>query len=320
MFQIYDGEMPFIYYFIHVIFKPYLVMLLACKEIIRDKKISLHILAVVFTAYALSSITILGGVVDYGGHVGRTIGELGNRGPLITVFIIFFVGLLFVQGWLSLNKTIFFVVFSFAVIAMAATRKAFGGAVLISLTLVLSQLEFRFKNILVVALLSVVMYSGYNYAMENTLLGERFEHGTEVGEKYNTTHIETLNFLGDRVNQYLLSWELFLDNKLSGVGLGNFMRETGSPLVLHSEYMVQLSEGGLLGTLLFLFFNLWIGTHIVKYWFCYPRRRPVIWLLAGAYGAVLFINLTAWTYSFPHYFIVFGTIIGYLKCIRYETK
>jgi hypothetical protein len=38
--------------------------------------------------------------------------------------------------------------------------------------------------------------------------------------------------------------------------------------------------------------------------------------MLGAIVAILFINFTAWTYSFPFYFAVYGTVIGFILKIK----
>src|SRR5690606_22005982 len=98
------------------------------------------------------------------------------------------------------------------------------------------------------------------------------------------------------------------------------MRETGSAHVIHSEYMVQLAEGGLVGTLFFLLFNIGIGKGIYSAWKRFPKKRPIIWMLIGAFGVILFIDITAWIYSFARYFMVYGIIIGYLQSFKYEAR
>lgn len=98
------------------------------------------------------------------------------------------------------------------------------------------------------------------------------------------------------------------------------MRETGSDYVLHTEYIVQLAEGGIIGFTLFLLFYVGIGKRIVISWKNYKTRRTEIWLFIGAFGAILFVNITAWTYSFPHYFLIFGIILGYLESIKIENN
>jgi O-antigen ligase len=239
---------------------------------------------------------------------------MGNAGPLNTIYIFFFAALLFVHKKIKWITLIPLMVFAFAVIAMSATRKAFGAAVIITLTFIISQIQFSAKNIILVLVLSAAFYFGGNYAIENTALRERFDEGVEYGEGLNTTGIEALDLLGDRVGNYIIGWDIFKDNPLTGIGLTNYKHKGHGLLLLHTEYMVQLTECGIIGTILFLLFYFWIGKHIILIWRKNPfQSRPALWILAGGFCAVLFINLTAWTYEFDQYFAVFGVMIGYIK-------
>lgn len=314
----YDKEISFPFFFINFLFTPFLVMLLASREIVRNKKQALQLLSVIFIIYALLSITVLGGKAE--ADSDRELGELWNKGPLTSLFILFFLGLLYVNGWLSIKKMIPLILFVFVVITMGGTRKAFGGAVLIIVTLIISQFSLSLKKIVLVAFLAGFFYFGYSYIMRNTSMGERFERGMDEGQKFNTTNVKLLNLVGDRAVFYITGWQLFLNNQLTGVGLGNYRRETGSSLVIHSEYMVQLAEGGIIGTLFFLLFNVGIGKGIFNAWKRFPQKRPAIWISIGAFGAILFIDFTGWTYSFTHYFIVYGVIIGSLSSFKDESR
>lgn len=314
-FQGYYGQLSFSFYFIHQLFKPFLVMIIASKETSRDPDKVFKLFMIVFAVFAILSITILGGRSE--SHENRFTGELGNSGPLNTIYIIFFASLLFVHKKIKWRTLVPLMVFAFAVISMAATRKAFGAAVIIALTFVLSQIKLSAKNIIFALILSAGFYFGGNYALENTALGERFEEGMEVGVEKNTTNIKALSFVGDRVFFYIKGWEIFNNNMLTGIGLKNFMHKNHGPLVIHSEYMVQLAECGLIGSMLFLLFYFWIGKNLIRTWRKSPfQSRPALWILAGGFGAVLFINFTAWTYEFEQYFAAFGVMIGYIKYIQ----
>lgn len=314
-FNGYYGRLSFIYFFVLILFNPFVVMTIAAKETQRNPEKVIKLFTIVFTVFALLSVTVLGGVHEI--HEDRLIGELGNTGPLNTIYVIFFSALLIVHKKIKWRTLVPLMVFAFAVISMAATRKAFGAAVIITLTFVLSQIKFSAKNIILVLILSAGFYFGANYALENTALGERFEEGVEYGAEENITDIEALNLLGDRVGSYIIGWEIFKDNKLTGIGLKNYMHKGHGPLVLHTEYMVQLAECGIIGSLLFLLFYFWIGKNLIRTWRKNPlQSRPALWILAGGFGAMLFINFTAWTYEFEQYFAAFGVMIGYIKHIQ----
>lgn len=303
----YEGEfVNLAYYFVNRLFLPFFAMTLANKEIRRDQFTTLRVFTVVFTLYAILSVTVLGEVSDS----SRFIGELGNSGPITTMFLVFFAGLLFVEHRISIYNFVPIVVLTFFVVASAGTRKAFFGLIMIFITLILSQLKFNSKNLLFAAMLCIALFSGYKYSMEYTTLGERFKKGIEEGMSRNTTSFKVLTYLGDRATFYITGWSLFVENPITGVGLGNYRREAGSSLVIHSEYMVQLAEGGLIGTVLFLLFIFKIGRRISWAYAYFRHKRSTVILLIGGFSAILFVSLTAWTYTSPNYFIVYGVILG----------
>ena len=68
-----------------------------------------------------------------------------------------------------------------------------------------------------------------------------------------------------RAIQYEFGYEKFLENPYFGIGLNNYKQFDGYNLVLHSEYLVQLIENGLVGFILFFLFY-------CRYAFCSQQR------------------------------------------------
>ena len=201
---------------------------------------------------------------------------------------------------------------SFLAIIPAGTRKAFAAAVIILIFLFMSQFRLSLTRILTGLVVLVVLWGGVDYTLKSTNLGDRFEQGIEIGYEKNTTGIKAFNLLGDRATFYINGWNIFKDNLFNGIGLKNYYHKGYGDLVLHSEYMVQLIEGGVLGTLLFLTFHYWIAKGLYR--MCLSRSdRDIGLVLLGAYMATLFIGLIAWTYQFSFYFSVFGVIAAYIR-------
>lgn len=315
----YYVEIPYPFFIILKLFTPYLIMIIAAKETRRNPQKISKLFTIIFTIYAILTVTILMRGSEF--YQGRYLGELGNMGPLNAIYIIFFSSLLYVQKEIKLNILVPLIVFVFVVTAIAATRKAFGAAYIMSLFLILSQFNFSVKKFVLLIIPVIGFYIGTNYAIENSSLGRRFQQGIEVGYEQNTSNIEALSLVGDRVIFYDKGWEVFKDNPATGIGLKNFKYQNYGNLSIHSEYMVQLAECGVIGSSLFLLFYFWLGKNILKQWWqnC-GMVRPTIWILAGGYGAVIFINFTAWTYEFYQYFAAFGVMIGYLKSYQYENR
>src|SRR5690606_3925548 len=77
LMQGYHGEIPFLFFCVHSLFVPFLVMLITSKETIRNKKQVLQLLSIVFIIYAFFSVTVLG--AQTGTDSDRGLGALWNE-------------------------------------------------------------------------------------------------------------------------------------------------------------------------------------------------------------------------------------------------
>lgn len=298
------------FYIITKLFMPLVIMSVCAYEYNKNNYKLTKTLLYIFCIYSIIGFFFM---TINRSHTSDGAATLGNLLALNNLFIIFYAGLLYKWGELSAVKFIGFVVFVFVVIIASATRKALGAATILLLFVVLSNMRFNAKSFLSVLLLALTLYVGTNYIMKNTLMGERLSMTEEAGEKFNTSNNLFLNFLGDRALFYIVGTELFYEHPISGIGLLNFTEETGTDYRIHSEYMVQLAENGLIGSTLFILFYVSLISAIFKY-----RRHSIFAkttgnILLGGVVAILFISFTAWTYDFCMYFACLGTIIGATK-------
>ena len=298
------------FYIITKLFMPLVIMSVCAYEYNKNNYKLTKTLLYIFCIYSIIGFFFM---TINRSHTSDGAATLGNLLALNNLYIIFYAGLLYKWGELSAVKFIGFVVFVFVVIIASATRKALGAATILLLFVVLSNMRFNAKSFLSVLLLALTLYVGTNYIMKNTLMGERLSMTEEAGEKFNTSNNLFLNFLGDRALFYIVGTELFYEHPISGIGLLNFTEETGTDYRIHSEYMVQLAENGLIGSTLFILFYVSLISAIFKY-----RRHSIFAkttgnILLGGVVAILFISFTAWTYDFCMYFACLGTIIGATK-------
>ena len=305
----YHEELPFSYYVILEFFSPFLVMLIVCLEFYYNHKKLLHTLLAVFCVYGLFTLFLSD---IFGGFTGeQNLGSLGNMGPLNTMFIVFYSGLLFANKWIKRRSLIYYIFFACSVILLMATRKAFGASLIMIIFTIISQYNLSMKNFGKLIAFSLIIIYSINLVLDNTTMGKRISTIQETGKKFNTTNQEVLNLLGDRAFFYIEGWSIFLKRPITGIGINNFTKETGTNYRIHSEYIVQLTEGGIIGSTIFLFFYLWISRNLYKS--LKESKKSIILVLIGGFFAIIFVNGTAWTYAFPHYFACFGIIIGYLK-------
>ena len=257
-----------------------------------------------------------GNVDDFGDHF---ISEFKNQIPLNMVMLTFFLILCYFKKYLKLLPTVvFFLSVAFFIIIVSATRKAFGGIVILVFFAFLPYFMKRSWKSTFAFIGLLLLYYGTSHLMESSFLGERMAEGydRQIGLYEKGTF---LYYMGDRAYMYVDGWQLFLENMWTGIGLKNFMEVGNSDFVLHTEYMVQLTECGLIGTSLYLAFNVFIIFNLVK---ALKRKENLnqTMLCLGLIGAILFISFTAWTYAFPIYFIALGIVIGHYKRLNNENS
>lgn len=287
---------------------PFYAMLLAAYEMRRSE---LQLLKWIISCYIififLAAFCGTRNITDD----GRVISSIGNELPLGAMSMFFVASYMNLQDKLKTRYAVILFIVAFICILLAATRKAFIGLLIISLFWLIARNKmYKPQKLFILIGVLAFLYLGVQYVMDNTALGERFAGTDDAAEIYNTSDIPILNFLGDRAIFYIMGWEIFLEHPWFGVGLSNFQIETGYPLPIHSEYIVQLCEGGIVGSIIFILFYLNILKCVVWVRKSNKDNFGLYLLFLSLFLTVLFINLTAWTYQFPHYFICFGLIIG----------
>ena len=285
---------------------PFISMWIAAYEMMtrpRELMSSLMSISVLYLVWGLFYIMISPSTTERAGQI------LGNEFALAALAIVAFACLSYsmslIKGW----TWVFLVLLSTMAIFLVATRKAFSGELILLFMFYISRNnKFTLGNVLKSLVMLLIAYWAISYVMENTMMGERFNTIEDEAEKYNTTNSWFLSLLGDRALFYIKGWALFLQHPLYGIGLNNFMTVTDYPMPIHSEYMVQLVENGIIGFIIYLFF--------VMALFKCSRRIQYIRLKGVALGwilCVLFISFTSWTYDMSIFFIVFGLILGIQK-------
>ena len=287
---------------------PFYAMLLIAREIrLNEIPLLKWILACYLIFIMLATFCGTSNITDD----GRVMSSMGNELPLGAMSMFFWAAYMNLRHKLKTRYVAILFIVAFICILLAATRKAFIGLLIISLFWLIARNKmYKPQKLFILIGVLALLYLGVQYVMDNTALGERFAGTDDAAEIYNTSDIPILNFLGDRAIFYIMGWEIFLEHPWFGIGLSNFQIETGYPLPIHSEYIVQLCEGGIVGSIIFILFSLNILKCIVRVRKSNKDNFGIYLLFLSLFLTVLFINLTAWTYQFPHYFICFGLVIG----------
>ena len=134
-----------------------------------------------------------------------------------------------------LPTVVIFLSVAFFIIIVSATRKAFGGIVIIVFFSFLPYFMKRSWRSVIALLLFYFVYQGVDYLMENTFMGERVTEIYELHDEYEKGTF--LYYMGDRAYMYVQGWQLFLENMWTGIGLRNFMDVAQSEMVLHTSFI-----------------------------------------------------------------------------------
>lgn len=240
---------------------------------------------------------------------------LKNLLPLHSTCLVFVGGLLYRNRNISSVFFCIVVILAITVTMLSGTRKALGAIIILLTGIIINNGDDEKRSIGYYARLIfffVILYWGVGYIMDNTMIGSRLASTAEqstielVGNKKINMVLNTI--LGDRAIQYELGYLTFLKHPWTGIGLTNFMSVTGYPYRLHTEYMTQLCENGIIGfSLLMLFYFLLIRKLLVNY----KKYGDDITIVLFGLLAILFINITAWTYCTVFGMIYYAIILSH---------
>lgn len=292
------------------VFIPLITMTVAIIEYRRNPKRFIWLCTFTTLVYAF-----LGFYYDTG-ILFRDLGEdniLGNTYAITTCFGVFYIAILNRICKVNLFFSIFIMFVLMLVLAMSGTRKAFGAGMIMIFIWALSFINLRkTRSWLAVAVLIVMEVFAYNYFIENTFMGQRMEYLEEQAEEFLPAEApQFLAIFGDRAPHYYYGWQQFLERPFFGVGLAQSrVRDISTNNYFHTEFIVQLTDNGLVGFIFFFLLYYWIAKRL------YHRFRTETtsaMCFVGGFIVILFLEFTAWAWDFPHYFLCLGTIIGYCK-------
>lgn len=294
-----------------------LVFFLSAIEYECNSKRFLRFLFITLSVYLITGCLDMSDVEF--GDTTRTLSSFGNMLPITGALFIYIIMFQFIKKEISIKIVIISLIVITMIIFMSATRKAFGAALIILtfyfLSYIVENPKSSIRNIAFIFLLCLVVSN----LMEDSVLSNRFEVGMEnAGSNEYTSNI-FLKLLDDRAIMYVKGWEIFLDNWLTGIGLFHFREYTGHSHVLHSEYMVQLAECGIIGFTLFVTLYIYILRRLLSLLFKRKGTQIVLFNI-GMIMAILFISFTAWTFQFVIHFICLGTAMGYLNVLATENE
>lgn len=198
-------------------------------------------------------------------------------------------------------------------IIISASKKTFI-ALIISLIfyIFISREKMLFKNIVKYTVSTFIISVCILWVLNNTSLGLRLTDSYD-----RTQHANKVEAMFDnRLAQYIYGWEVFKEHPINGVGLSNFVNVSGFSTPLHTEYMVQIAECGLIGFTLFIFFY----SYIIKWLILIRRELPSfkshaeIHLLSILVMFILFSG--SWIYNNPMMWCLIALAVRFIKDVQ----
>ena len=259
----------------------------------------------IYTIYRYGFNSLKAIMLTNGRRVG---GEFVNENTLGLFLMMGNIITLFKVICFSKPKRLLFVIIPFAVSLMTASRKVI---LIIPVALIIifsmkmksqSSADNKMKSVFIVVLVFVIGISIYNTPLANTL---RNRLSTMIGNG------STLDYsVRNRYGMIELGLEIFKEYPLLGVGLnGSLAYANGT--YLHSNYVELLATGGIVGSLIYYAYYLYIFGKMYKVktektssWRNLGLLFFAICLITDA-GAVTYFSKTQYLY-----FIIFAIAIG----------
>ncbi|MBO7617913.1 MAG: O-antigen ligase family protein [Bacteroidales bacterium] len=291
-------------------FDSFVLLIFLLLELRKDKNTCLWVIWIALGVYLLIGIPSF--TINVEGRFD--VEEIGNLYPLHAVAFLFMSCILFVEEKIKMWFFVLVTIGISIIIYLSGTRKAFGAEVILLMGVVLNNGKKR--NVwawIRLVFFGGILLSGVYYVMNYTTVGERIQEGTDEQLYVQLVDNERFNdflmtLLGDRAVQYETSIELYHEHFWTGIGLTNFMDMSGGELVLHSEYMVQLCENGLIGFVLLMLFYVVLVISLFKN--LTHMKRKIGMALFGLLS-VLFINFTSWTYCMNYIMVFYAILLTY---------
>ena len=171
--------------------------------------------------------------------------------------------------------------------------------------------KINMRSLVLVLFLSGAAIAGGTFVMESTNLGDRFQSDIDAvdhsrgREEYLTGTVFDY-ILGERIIYYAIGSEIFQENPLTGIGLTCYKSYTQGEFPMHVEWMVHLSEGGIIAFALYLIFLITIFLAIRNSGATLQEKM----MRYSTLCVILFVNFFASSYAQEIPVIMYSLIIS----------
>lgn len=291
-------------------FRPFIFLVITMLELHQDKQRCLKVIWMALCLYLLICIPFF-----HKGDEGRfEVEGIGNLLPLHAISFLFVSVVLFVENKIKMRFLIAIVFGITVIVLLSGSRKAFGAEAILLLVIVLNNGKKKtvWTWIRIVVFGALLVY-GVKYVMNNTLVGDRILKADDAFYVQLVKNDKINNFLmillGDRANMYLVGTELFHEHFWTGIGLMNYQSVSKDEYRLHTEYMVQLCENGIIGFVLLMLYYVLLITALIRNRKSDNKNKIGVALFGLI--ALLFLNLTCWTYCQNWTMIFYAILLMY---------
>lgn len=199
-------------------------------------------------------------------------------------------------------------IFPFVILLLTQSRNGLWPVVFSILILLYSQLvKFKLKNLI---FYGILIYVAVEYFQSTTfferIMGANDSYASS-GLFYTGTILDDI--FADRAIYYFLGYFNFMDHPLFGIGLFNFANYNHFEYMLHSEVLVHVVEGGVIGTILYFSFIGYYFKNLFKHYLMRDIERNCLLL---SFLPLFIISFTARIYQYPFFFIIYGLLTGYI--------
>lgn len=213
---------------------------------------------------------------------------------------------------------IFCLIVSVAVIIATASRKNLIALIILGIGYVYIN---RGRNTVINSIkvsFSILIIAFFSYlVLNNTTMGDRIIRGYEQTMTALESGDEEYMF-ENRARYYVDGWKYFKNNPINGIGLTNFRVYDERERALHTEYMAQLTEGGIIGASLFLIFYIYILLKLNKIRRLYTdlNKKALLYILFMV--VMLFLFTGTWIYRVPIMWVLIALSVRFIYVVRHN--
>ena len=317
MYKGFEGELP-VLSFLTLLAVPYILMVLISYLSLKNYHELINVLIVGFYLGLIIIVVLNNNSFEderYGGEMNS------NTVGLMSLVLMMFIYLKYFFKRISFNLFLIISGMPVVLIILTSSKTAFGGLILLFFShLVVNRSKSTIKNIFKSLAAIILLLIPLNYLINNTELGERILNTTEAGEELGIdTGNEFLNKFGDRGLYYYFGWKVFEDNPVTGIGLNNYKSYMDEEYSLHTEYMIQLAELGIIGFTLFFIFYFSIIKNLLGLRKMRIKRKSIEINLAFIIILLLMITATR-MFVIWYLYTVVGIVVGFVTKEKNKNK